>query len=223
MSLTGEEIRANLTRFVARWSVREGNERSEAQTFLTDLFKCIGQRLTDVAKFEHFQAGGFVDLIWERVCIIEMKSASEAKRLASHRAQALAYWSKAADSERNVPAPDYVVLCAFTRFEVWEPGRYPEAPRIVFDLDELPDRYTALLFLAGDEPVFAARQEAVTIEAVSKLAELFLEGRGGCRAQRTRGRQLFRCRPPLPHRGRHHRGPDATASSLDHRLRDAIT
>ena len=175
MSLTGEEIRANLTRFVARWSVREGNERGEAQTFLTELFECFDQRLTDVAKFEHFQAGGFVDLLWERVCIIEMKSASEAKRLASHRAQALAYWSKAADPDRNVPAPEYVVLCAFTRFEVWEPGRYPEAPRIVFGLDELPDRYTALLFLAGDEPVFAARQEAVTIEAVSKLAELFLE------------------------------------------------
>ena len=26
MALTGEEIRANLTRFVARWSVRDGNE-----------------------------------------------------------------------------------------------------------------------------------------------------------------------------------------------------
>lgn len=174
MAPTGEEIRANLTRFVARWSVREGNERSEAQTFLTELFQCFGQRLSDVAKFEHFQAGGFVDLIWERVCIVEMKSASEAKRLASHRAQALSYWRTAADSERNVPAPEYVVLCAFTRFEVWEPGRYPDAPRIIFDLEELPDRYTSLLFLAGDDPVFAARQEAVTIEAVSKLAELFL-------------------------------------------------
>ncbi|MGI9020100.1 MAG: DNA methyltransferase [Solirubrobacterales bacterium] len=175
MPPTGEEIRANLTRFVARWSVREGNERSEAQTFLTELFECFGQRLSDVAKFEHFQAGGFVDLIWERVCIIEMKSASEAKRLASHRPQALAYWRTAADPDRNVPTPAYVVLCAFTRFEIWEPGRYPDAPRVTFDLEELPDRYTALLFLAGDEPVFAARQEAVTIEAVAKLAELFLE------------------------------------------------
>jgi hypothetical protein len=27
MPLTGEEIRANLTRFVARWSVRDGYER----------------------------------------------------------------------------------------------------------------------------------------------------------------------------------------------------
>lgn len=175
MALTGEEIRANLTRFVARWSVREGNERSEAQTFLTELFECYGQRLSDVATFERFQAGGFVDLIWERVCIVEMKSASEARRLARHREQALNYWRQAADPDRNIPAPQYVVLCAFTRFEVWEPGRFPNEPRVTFDLEELPDRYTALLFLAGDEPVFTARQEAVTLDAVNKLAELFYE------------------------------------------------
>jgi len=62
MPLTGEEIRANLTRFVARWSVRDGYERGEAQTFLTELFDCYGQRLSDVAEFERFQAGGFIDL-----------------------------------------------------------------------------------------------------------------------------------------------------------------
>jgi hypothetical protein len=180
MPLTGEEIRADLTRFAARWSVRDGNERKEAQTFLTELFACYGQLLSDVAEFEHFQAGGFVDLIWPRVCIVEMKSAGEAKRLARHREQALSYWREAADVEQNIPSPDYVVLCAFKRFEVWEPGKFPNAPRVIFDLEELPDRYTSLLFLAGDEPVFAARQEAVTLEAVGKLADLLqrLEQRG---------------------------------------------
>ena len=63
MPLTGEEIKANLTRFAARWSVRDGCERGEAQTFLTELFDCYRQRLSDVAEFERFQAGGFVDLI----------------------------------------------------------------------------------------------------------------------------------------------------------------
>jgi restriction-modification enzyme MmeI-like protein len=180
MPLTGEEIRANLTRFVARWSVRDGYERGEAQTFLTELFDCYGQRLSDVAEFERFQAGGFVDLIWPRVCIIEMKSASEANRLSKHREQALKYWRDAANPERGIPAPEYVVLCAFKRFEVWEPGRFPNAPRVKFNLEELPDRYTSLLFLTGDEPVFTARHEAVTLEAVGKLADLFqqLEQRG---------------------------------------------
>ncbi len=172
MPITGEEIRANLTRFVARWSVRDGYERGEAQTFLTELFDCYGKRLSDVAEFERFQAGGFVDLIWPRVCIFEMKSAGEAARLAKHREQALTYWREAADAEQDIPAPDYVVLCAFKRFEVWEPGRSPKAPRVKFDLEELPDRYTSLFFLAGDEPVFNARQEGVTLETVGKLADL---------------------------------------------------
>jgi MmeI, N-terminal domain/MmeI, helicase spacer domain len=180
MPLIAEEIRADLTRFVARWSVRDGYERGEAQTFLTELFACYGQRLSDVAQFERFQAGGFVDLIWPRVCIVEMKSASEAKHLAKHREQALKYWREAADPDKGVPAPEYVVLCAFKRFEIWEPGKFPNAPRVKFDLDELPDRYTSLLFLTGDEPVFNARQEGVTLEAVGKLADLFqqLEQRG---------------------------------------------
>jgi hypothetical protein len=47
MPLTAEQIRADLTRFVARWSVREGYERGEAQTFLTELFACYGRRLSD--------------------------------------------------------------------------------------------------------------------------------------------------------------------------------
>ncbi len=54
MPLTGEEIRANLTHFVARWSIRDGYENGEAQLFLSELFACYGQDLATVAKFEQF-------------------------------------------------------------------------------------------------------------------------------------------------------------------------
>ena len=172
MPLNEEGIRAELTKLVARWSVKEGNERQEAQTFLIELFACYGQRLDDVATFEQFTAGGFVDLLWPRVCLFEMKSSSEAKRLARHRPQALGYWRDVSDSD--MPAPRYVVLCAFDRFEIWEPGRYPNDPRVEFELSELPDRCTSLLFLAGDEPVFSAHQEEVTLDAVDKLAQLYI-------------------------------------------------
>ena len=102
-----------------------------------------------------------------------MKSAGEAKRLARHRDQALTYWRESANPEENIPAPPYVVLCAFEKFEVWEPGRFPGAPRVAFSLEELPDRYTALQFLAGGEPIFTARQEAITLETAGRLGELF--------------------------------------------------
>jgi hypothetical protein len=171
--LTGEEIRVRLVALAEKWSLYTGSERAEAHTFLSELFNCYDQRRDAVAAFEEPQAGGFIDLVWPRVCIIEMKRPSEASRLDRHREQAFRYWREAADPERGVPAPRYVVLCAFTRFEVWEPGGYPQAPRAEFDLIELPDRYETLLFLAGREPVFIGGHEAITREAVGNLTELY--------------------------------------------------
>lgn len=173
MPLTGEEIRHRLIALAERWSVYEGSERAEAQTFLNDLFACYGQNRADVATFEEPQAGGFIDLIWPRRCIIEMKRPSEANRLITHRQQALGYWRAAADPEAGIPAPEYVVICAFKRLEIWEPGRFPNEPRVVLDLVELPDRYETLFFLAGREPVFIGGHEAITREAVGKVTEVY--------------------------------------------------
>jgi len=131
VALTGEEIRARLSVFAARWSVYEGSERSEAQTFLNELFECYGTRRSDEARFEEPQAGRFLDLIWPRVCVIEMKAPSEAKRLDKHRPQAFDYWRDAADPAKGVPAPRYVVICAFRKLEIWEPGPFPHEPRVV--------------------------------------------------------------------------------------------
>jgi hypothetical protein len=125
VALTGEEIRARLSAFAARWSVYEGSERAEAQTFLNELFACYGTERSEVAHFEQAQAGRFLDLIWPRVCLIEMKAPSEAKRLAKHREQAMRYWVESADAATNTPAPRWVVICAFRKLEIWEPGAFP--------------------------------------------------------------------------------------------------
>ncbi len=172
--MTGEEVQRRLVDFARKWSLYEGSERAEAQTFLNELFACYGtDRVDSGARFEEPQQGKFVDLLWPRHCIIEMKRPSEAGRLASHREQALGYWRNAADPGHNVPAPRYVVLSAFNRFEVWEPGAFPNEPRAEFTLLELPDRMDALLFLAGREPVFIASQEAVTRQAVQLMTNLY--------------------------------------------------
>lgn len=174
MSLTGEDIRRRLQPFAAKWSVYEGSERAEAQTFCNELFACYGQERRAVAAFEQAQSGRFLDLLWPRVCLIEMKAPVEASRLHKHRPQALGYWRDAADPDRNIPSPPFVVLCAFRHLEIWEPGAYPGAPRLVLDLVELPDQYDALLFLAGGEPVFAGGQVALTRDAVSLVTDLFM-------------------------------------------------
>jgi hypothetical protein len=171
--LTGEEIRARLSVFAARWSVYEGSERSEAQTFLNELFECYGTHRQDVARFEEPQAGRFLDLIWPRVCVIEMKAPKEAKQLAKHRTQAFDYWRDSSDPDAGIPAAQYVVICAFRRLEIWEPGAYPNAPRAVLDLIDLPDQYDALLFLAGRDAVFAGGQATLTREAVVHITDLY--------------------------------------------------
>lgn len=174
MPLAGDEIRARLTRFAAHWSLYDRSERGEAQTFLNELFECYGSRRRDVAEFEAPQEGKFLDLVWPGVCIIEMKAPGEAGRLSRHRRQALDYWASSGDPDRGQPAPRWVVLCAFQHFEVWEPGRFPTKPRADFDIRELPDVYDALMFLAGDEPVFQGGHVAVTREAVDLVTSLNL-------------------------------------------------
>ncbi len=90
MSRSGAEIRRDLAEFAARWGGYQGSERAEAQTFLNELLACYGTSRHDIgARFEEPTGDGFIDMIWPRVCIIELKRPSESKRLPAHREQAL--------------------------------------------------------------------------------------------------------------------------------------
>ncbi len=171
MPRTGEETRRRLLEFAVKWREYRGSERSEAQTFLNELLACYGTNRSDVARFEEPSGGGFIDMIWPSVCIIEMKRPSESARLAAHREQALEYWRNAGTPQ--APAPRYVVLCAFGTFEVWEPGAVYREPRATLTLADLPERLDALLFLAGAEPVFVDDQEEVTRYAVALVTDLY--------------------------------------------------
>lgn len=175
---SGEEIQTALRRFADRWGDYAGSERAEAQTFLNELVACYGADRRDAGvRFEDAHtATGIMDMYWPGVCIVEMKAPGRADRLAEHRDQALAYWRSSADPAKDRPAPPYVVLCAFGRFEVWEPGRFPSAPRAMFTLNELSDSYEKLLFLAGpdQEPLFGDNYKALTTEAARIVAALHL-------------------------------------------------
>jgi hypothetical protein len=167
-----EEIRRRLAEFAARWGGYQGSERSEAQTFLNQLLECYGvDRLGAGVRFEENVGGGFMDLFWPGVCIIEMKRPSEAGRLAQHRGQALDYWQRSGTP--SSPAPRYVVLCAFHRFEIWEPGAVYTEPRAVVDLVDLPDNLDVLNFLADRAPVFETGGAELTREAVALVTDLY--------------------------------------------------
>jgi len=174
---SGEEIQADLRKFVTRWRRYAEGERSEAQTFLNELIACYGaDRKAAGALFEDAHtATGIMDLYWPSRCIVEMKAPHRAGKLSEHRRQALDYWHSSDDAASNRAAPPYVVLCAFQRFEVWEPGRFPSAPRAGFTLGELPENYEKLLFLAGtdEEPLFGASYKELTTEAAKVVAGLY--------------------------------------------------
>lgn len=177
---SGEEIQGALRRFVARWADYVGTERSEAQTFLNDLFECYGtNRLDAGARFEDFATSatgaGFMDLHWPQVAIFEMKRPSRSHQLAQAQEQVMSYWRESADEDRDRPAARFVVLCSFQRFEIWEPGRFPRHARISFPLEELPERYESLLFLSAPAltPSFVDHHRALTTEAASKVAQLY--------------------------------------------------
>ena len=148
MAPSGDEIRRRLGEFAARWGGYHGSERAEAQTFLTQLLACYDIDRQEVgARFEDRAGGGFMDMIWDGVCIVEMKRPSEARRLDDHREQAFEYWKRS--GKPGAPAPPYVVVCAFHRFQVYKPDEGWDRPQADFELAELPEHRDALAFLAG--------------------------------------------------------------------------
>ncbi|HZJ06674.1 MAG TPA: DNA methyltransferase [Nocardioidaceae bacterium] len=172
---SGEQIQSALRAFVTRWADYAGSERSEAQTFLNELFACYGSDRQAVgAKFEDFRSSaGFMDLHWPGICIVEMKAPNRDLAVAHHQVER--YWRESSDPDSDARAARWVVLCSFQRFEIWEPGRFPSRARASFGLEELPDKYDVLGFLAGPnvEPVFTEHHRELTKDAAKIVAKAF--------------------------------------------------
>ena len=172
---SGLEIQAALKKFASTWANYSGSEKSEAQSFLNELFAAYGSDRREVgARFEHFvSTAGFMDLHWPGILIVEMKAPHVPLEKAKDQRQR--YWQESSDSAAGIPAARFVIACNFGQFEIWEPGRFPNEARITFPLAELSDRYDSLLFLqsATSEPVFAEHRRELTTEAAIHIAELY--------------------------------------------------
>lgn len=172
---SGLEIQAALERFVAKWLGYSGSEKAEAQSFLNELFAAYGtDRREAGALFEDFtSSAGFMDLHLPGTLIVEMKAPHVPLEKAKDQRER--YWQESSDAAKDQPAARYVIACNFQEFEIWEPGRFPNEPRVRFPLAELPDRYDALLFLQSGsiEPVFSEHRRELTTEAARHIAELY--------------------------------------------------
>ncbi len=105
------DIRNRLVAFAAKWETWAGTEKSEAIPFLLELLACFGvDREREDIRFEVKVPSGYIDMLWPKVCLVEMKRPSQAAALTTHKDQAFRYWLEAGTEEHEPPR--FVVLCA---------------------------------------------------------------------------------------------------------------
>ena len=126
---SGPEIESALTKFVTKWKGYSGSEKSEAQSFLNELFAAYGTDRREVgALFEDFKSSaGFMDLHWPGILIVEMKGPTVSLEKAKEE-QRRRYWY-------------YGRVCSFRRD--WSCLDHAERPGImtISGLEFSRDRY----------------------------------------------------------------------------------
>lgn len=169
--------------FVSYAKTLKGDEKGEAQVFCDRLFIAFGHKgykeagaeLEFRIKSKNKKGTSFADLIWKPRLLIEMKKRGE--NPAFHYKQAFDYWIHAVPNR-----PQYVVICNFDEFWIYDFDKQIDEPVDVVALGDLTKRYTALNFLFPEnpEPIFGNDREAVSRDAADKVAALFnsLIGRG---------------------------------------------
>ncbi|HWX16426.1 MAG TPA: DNA methyltransferase [Chthoniobacterales bacterium] len=203
-----DELKSNLAGFVSFAQTLEGDEKSEAQTFLDRFFHALGHEgvIEAGATFEFRVAkkpgspqlelitgngatprlkGGkkFADLLWPDRVLIEMKSRGE--KLEKYYDQAFDYWS------HIVPhRPPFVILCNFDEFWIYDFNTQLFDPVDRVALPELPENIASFNFLlpVWQKPIFGNNRVEVTRKAADQMATVFREivarGEDRQRAQR---------------------------------------
>lgn len=167
MPISWNEIRDRAVKFAKEWE-GESSEDAEAKTFWDSFFNVFGITRRRVASFEtpvkkSDGKGGFIDLLWKGVLVVEHKSRGKDLDRAYH--QATDYFSGL--KERDLPR--YVLVSDFARFRLHdlEDGKQHE-----FQLKDLHKNVRLFGFIAGYETRFFGEQDPVNIAAAERLGKL---------------------------------------------------
>lgn len=167
MPISWNEIRDRAVKFAKDWE-GESSEDAEAKTFWDSFFNVFGITRRRVASFEtpvkkSDGKGGFIDLLWKGVLVVEHKSRGKDLDRAYH--QATDYFSGL--KERDLPR--YVLVSDFARFRLHdlEDGKQHE-----FQLKDLHKNVRLFGFIAGYETRFFGEQDPVNIAAAERLGKL---------------------------------------------------
>jgi hypothetical protein len=168
MPLSWTDIRSNAIAFSREWK-DESSEDAEAKSFWDAFFLVFGVTRRRVATFEKpviksDGKGGFIDLLWKGVVLVEHKSRGLDLDRAFHQATDYFHGLK----ERDLPR--YVIVSDFARIRLYD--LESDGDPVEFPLEDLHKNIRLFGFIAGYQTRIFGQQLAVNIEAAEKLGKL---------------------------------------------------
>lgn len=173
--MSWNEIRDRANAFARDWK-DESSEDAEAKSFWDAFFHVFGITRRRVASFEtpvtkSDGRGGFIDLLWKGILLVEHKSRGRDLDRAFH--QATGYFP----GLREADLPKYIVVSDFARFRLYTldppPGNEDDAqPVHDFALEDLPANIHLFGFIAGYATRPIRQQDPVNVQAAEKLGRL---------------------------------------------------
>jgi hypothetical protein len=175
-------IRHALYDFSSAWRAKidewratgEGHiEKTYAQQYWSDLFKCFGVITERIRLFEHdarrATSGntGYIDLFWSGLVIGEAKSPGEDLDAATE--QARDYLAGGSIGQHEWPR--FAIVTDFENIRVTKLGE--DGWHREFTIDDVADHIDQLMFLAGQETVDKAEEKEASIHAAALMADLY--------------------------------------------------
>ena len=167
MPLSWNEIRDRSIAFAQEWK-DASSEDADAKSFWDAFFLVFGITRRRVASFEtpvkkSDGKGGFIDLLWKGMLLVEHKSRGMDLDRAFHQATDYFYGLK----ERDLPR--YVLVSDFARFRLYD---LDTKETHEFPLKEFHKNIRRFGFMAGYQTRSFGQQDPVNIQAAEKLGKL---------------------------------------------------
>lgn len=167
MPLSWNEIRSRAMAFSKEWA-NECSEDAEAKSFWDAFFNVFGITRRRVASFETpvkkgDGKGGFIDLLWRGVLLVEHKSRGKDLDRAAH--QAFDYFPGL--KERDLPR--FVLVSDFARFRLYD---LDDDKQYDFGIVDLHKHVKLFGFIAGYQSRSFGQEDPVNVLAAEKLGKL---------------------------------------------------
>ncbi len=167
MPLSWNEIKDRSLKFSREWA-SETSEDAEAKSFWDDFFNIFGVSRRRLASFEEpvkkaDGKGGFIDLLWKGILLVEHKS--KGKDLDRAYKQATDYFTGL--KERDLPR--YVLVSDFSRFRLYDLDTDEQHE---FALKDLHKKVALFGFIAGYQVRAFKDEDPANIKAAERMGKL---------------------------------------------------